>query len=32
MYLNEKLLDLRAQQLQFVKQLALLEQNNWRRT
>ena len=31
-YLNEKLLDLRAQQLQFVKQLALLEQNNWRRT
>jgi len=32
MYLNEKLLDLRAQQLQFVKQLALLEQNDWRRT
>lgn len=31
-YLNEKLLDLRAQQLQFVKQLAMLEQNNWRRT
>ena len=31
-FLNEKLLDLRAQQLQFVKQLALLEQNNWRRT
>ena len=31
-YLNEKLLDLRAQQLQFVKQLALLEQNDWRRT
>ena len=31
-YLNEKLLDLRSQQLQFVKQLALLEQNNWRRT
>ena len=30
-YLNEKLLDLRSQQLQFVKQLALLEQNNWRR-
>lgn len=31
-YLNEKLLDLRSQQLQFVKQLALLEQNDWRRT
>lgn len=31
-FLNEKLLDLRSQQLQFVKQLALLEQNNWRRT
>ena len=31
-YLNEKLLDLRSQQLRFVKQLALLEQNNWRRT
>ena len=31
-YLNEKLMDLRSQQLQFVKQLALLEQNNWRRT
>lgn len=31
-YLNEKLLDLRSQQLQFIKQLALLEQNNWRRT
>ena len=31
-YLNEKLLDLRSQQLQFVKQLALLEQNNWRKT
>jgi hypothetical protein len=31
-YLNEKLLDLRSQQLQFVKRLALLEQNNWRRT
>jgi hypothetical protein len=31
-YLNEKLLDLRAQQLQFVKQLAMLEQNDWRRT
>jgi len=31
-YLNEKLLDLRSQQLQFVKQLAMLEQNNWRRT
>jgi hypothetical protein len=31
-YLNEKLLDLRAQQLQFVKQLALLEQNDWRKT
>lgn len=30
-YLNEKLLDLRSQQLQFVKQLALLEQNDWRR-
>ena len=31
-YLNGKLLDLRAQQLRFVKQLALLEQHNWRRT
>ena len=31
-YLNTKLLDLRSQQLQFVKRLALLEQNNWRRT
>ncbi len=31
-FLNEKLLDLRSQQLQFIKQLALLEQNNWRRT
>ena len=31
-YLNEKLLDLRSQQLHFVKQLALLEQSNWRRT
>lgn len=31
-YLNEKLLDLRSQQLQFVKRLALLEQNDWRRT
>jgi len=31
-YLNEKLLDLRSQQLRFVKHLALLEQNNWRRT
>jgi len=31
-YLNVKLLDLRSQQLQFVKQLALLEQNNWRKT
>lgn len=31
-YLNEKLLDLRSRQLQFIKQLALLEQNNWRRT
>ena len=31
-YLNGKLLDLRSRQLQFVKQLALLEQNNWRRT
>jgi len=31
-YLNEKLMDLRSQQLQFVKQLALLEQNDWRRT
>jgi hypothetical protein len=30
-YLNGKLLDLRSQQLQFIKQLALLEQNNWRR-
>jgi hypothetical protein len=32
MYLNEKLLDLRSSQLRFVKQLALLEQNDWRRT
>ncbi len=31
-FLNEKLLDLRAQQLQFVKQMVLLEQNDWRRT
>jgi len=31
-FLNEKLLDLRSQQLQFVKQMVLLEQNNWRRT
>jgi hypothetical protein len=31
-YLNEKLLDLRSQQLQFIKQLALLEQSDWRRT
>ncbi len=31
-FLNEKLLDLRAQQLQFVKRMVLLEQNNWRRT
>lgn len=31
-YLNTKLLDLRSQQLQFIKQLALLEQNDWRRT
>jgi len=31
-FLNERLIDLRSQQLQFVKQLALLEQNNWRRT
>jgi hypothetical protein len=31
-FLNEKLIDLRSQQLQFVKQLVLLEQNNWRRT
>ena len=31
-YLNEKLLDLRSQQLQFIKQVALLEQNDWRRT
>ncbi len=31
-YLNEKLLDLRSQQLQFVKRLAMLEQNDWRRT
>lgn len=31
-YLNGKLLDLRSQQLHFVKRLALLEQNNWRRT
>lgn len=31
-FLNEKLMDLRSRQLQFVKQLALLEQNDWRRT
>lgn len=31
-FLNGKLLDLRSQQLQFVKRMALLEQNNWRRT
>lgn len=31
-FLNEKLLDLRSRQLQFVKQMVLLEQNNWRRT
>jgi len=31
-FLNNKLLGLRAQQLQFVKRLVLLEQNNWRRT
>ena len=31
-YLNGKLLDLRSQQLQFVKRLVMLEQNNWRRT
>lgn len=31
-FLNEKLLDLRSRQLRFVKQLALLEQNDWRRT
>ena len=31
-YLNEKLLDLRSQQLRFVRQLATLEQNNWRKT
>ena len=31
-FLNEKLIDLRSQQLQFVKDLVLLEQNNWRRT
>lgn len=32
LFLNEKLMDLRSQQLQFVKQMVLLEQNNWRRT
>jgi len=31
-FLNEKLLTLRSQQLQFVKQMVLLEQHNWRRT
>lgn len=31
-FLTEKLMDLRSQQLQFVKRLVLLEQNNWRRT
>jgi len=30
-FLNEKLMDLRSQQLQFVKRLVMLEQNNWRR-
>ena len=30
-YLQEKLLDLRARQLRFIKQLAMLEQNDWRR-
>lgn len=31
-FLNSKLIELRNQQLQFVKQVVLLEQNNWRRT
>lgn len=31
-FLNTKLIELRSQQLQFVKQVVLLEQNNWRRT
>lgn len=31
-YLNAKLLDLRSRQLQFARQMALLEQNNWRKT
>lgn len=31
-FLNKQLIYLRSQQLQFAKQLALLEQNNWRRT
>ncbi len=30
-YLQQKLLDLRARQLKFIKQLAMLEQNDWRR-
>jgi len=30
-FLSEKLLDLRSQQLQFVKRMVLLEQHNWRR-
>lgn len=30
-FLNTKLIELRSQQLQFVKQVVLLEQNNWRR-
>jgi hypothetical protein len=32
LFLNDKLLDLRSQQLHFVKQMVMLEQNNWRRT
>ena len=31
-FLNAKLIELRSQQLQFVQQVVLLEQNNWRRT
>jgi len=31
-FLNTKLLELRSQQLQFVQQVVMLEQNNWGRT
>ncbi len=32
LFLSEKLLELKSRQLQFVKQLVMLEQNNWRKT